>query len=78
MNIKILDTDTNKELWMAVQCAEYCNIKANTWRNYTANGRTPQPVATFNGSPLWDADEIKAWHAQRPGSPIPSKPKNNP
>ncbi|WP_313770388.1 hypothetical protein [Corynebacterium anserum] len=35
----------------------------------------PNYVATILGKTrLWDAEEVKAWHAQRPGSPIPNHP----
>ncbi|QPK78386.1 hypothetical protein G7Y31_07340 [Corynebacterium lizhenjunii] len=67
----ITDADTGRELWRSKECAEHCNITTPTWGNYYANGRTPQPVAMLDKrSPLWDAEEVKTWHAARPGSPV--------
>ncbi|WP_325168464.1 hypothetical protein [Corynebacterium macginleyi] len=41
-----------------------------TWRNYSANHRTPEHVATILGrTRLWLAKEVREWHAARPGSP---------
>ena len=67
----ITDQATGRALWRVIDCATYCGIGPRTWANYCANGRTPQPVAHLDGrTPLWDAEEVKAWHANRPGSPI--------
>ncbi|MCQ9352634.1 hypothetical protein NQ015_06775 [Corynebacterium sp. 153RC1] len=71
----ITDKDTGRELWRVKECAAYIGITPATWTNYAANGRTPQKVAHLdNRTPLWDADEVKNWHANRPGSPV----RNNP
>jgi len=56
----ITDQATGRVLWRVVDCATYCGIGPRTWANYHAGGRTP----------LWDAEEVKTWHANRPGSPI--------
>ena len=56
----ITDQATGRVLWRVIDCATYCGIGPRTWANYCANGRTP----------LWDAEEVKAWHTNRPGSPI--------
>lgn len=70
MQPKIIDAETGKELWRAVECAKHCDITTRTWANYYANGRTPDPVAMLDGrSALWFAEDIKHWHANRPGSP---------
>lgn len=38
-------------------------------------GRTPKPVAKLDGKTnLFNAEEIKAWHANRPGSPVKNHP----
>ena len=69
----ITDQATGRVLWRVIDCAAYCGIGPRTWANYRANGRTPQPVAHLDGrTPLWDAEEVKAWHAGRPGAPIRS------
>ncbi|CAB1037046.1 hypothetical protein FRC0549_01073 [Corynebacterium diphtheriae] len=75
MNPIIIDADTGRELWNSTACAHHTNITPRTWANYYANNRTPNPVTTWGkSSPLWDAEEVKTWHANRPGSPV----KNNP
>ena len=69
----ITDQATGRVLWRVIDCATYCGIGPRTWANYHAGGRTPQPVAHLDGrTPLWDAEEVKAWHAGRPGAPIRS------
>lgn len=69
----ITDETTSRVLWRVIDCATYCGISSRTWTNYRANGRAPQPVAHLDGrTPLWDAEEVKAWHAGRPGAPIRS------
>ena len=69
----IIDEHTGKRLFNSAECAEYIGVSPRTWSNYYANHRTPEPVATWGKSaPLWDAEEVKTWHAARPGSPIPS------
>lgn len=76
MNPIIIDRDTGRELWTTQNAAEHCGITPATWRNYAANGRTPNSVALILGqTPLWDAEEVKAWHANRPGSPVRNAPK---
>ena len=72
----ITDADTGRELWRVKECATHCGIKPSTWTTYTAQGRTPDPIAHFDGrTPLWDAEAVKTWHAQRPGSPVKNHPK---
>lgn len=71
----IIDADTGRELWRNIDCAGHCGVTVKTWTNYVANGRTPAPVAQLDGKTnLWFADDIKTWHANRPGSPIPGAP----
>ncbi|MBE7338087.1 helix-turn-helix transcriptional regulator [Corynebacterium aurimucosum] len=67
----ITDRETGRELWRVKECAEHCGIKPSTWTTYSAQGRTPESVGHFDQrTPLWDAEEVKAWHAARPGSPV--------
>nr|WP_255716731.1 hypothetical protein [Corynebacterium sp. ACRPR] len=65
-------------MWTVNQCAEHCGITATTWRSYRKRGAThpsPRPVARLDGrTPLWDADEVRAWHESRPGSPVRNAP----
>lgn len=71
----ITDKDTGRELWRVKDCATHCRIKPSTWTTYTAQGRTPTPAGMLDGkTPLWDAEQVKAWHAARPGSPVPNHP----
>ncbi|AWB82297.1 hypothetical protein C3B44_07980 [Corynebacterium yudongzhengii] len=58
-----------------VDCAAYLDVSASAWRNYNSQGRTPKPVTNLGARmPLWDANEVKEWHANRPGSPVPNNP----
>ncbi|MGV0391524.1 helix-turn-helix transcriptional regulator [Corynebacterium phoceense] len=71
MTLIITDRETGRELWRVKECAEHCGIKPSTWTTYSAQGRTPESVGHFDQrTPLWDAEEVKAWHAARPGSPV--------
>lgn len=82
MNILITDTDTGRELWTTDQCAAHCGVLRTTWSSYARIPSAPKSVASIGRSPLWDAGEVKAWHAARPGSPVPNAPtaqrKNKP
>ena len=76
MRPTIIETDTGRELWRVTDCATHVGITPRTWTNYVANHRTPEPVAHLDGrTPLWDAEEIKTWHQNRPGSPVKNHPK---
>lgn len=75
MTPTIIDADTGRVLWRNIDCASHCGISSGAWTNYVANGRTPKPVAKLDGKTnLFDAEEIKAWHANRPGSPVKNHP----
>ncbi len=79
MTIRITDTTTGRELWTIAQCAAHCGVTASTWRSYSrTGGKLSPPEATqhLDGrTPLWDAEEVKAWHAARPGSPVKNAPR---
>lgn len=74
----ITDADTGHILWLQADCAAHCGVTTSTFRSYNRTGskmNVPTPVAHLDGrTPLWDAEEIKAWHARRPGSPVPGAP----
>ena len=71
----ITDEDTGATLWRAPDCAEHCGVSRSTWHSYSRLKNVPKPVAQLDArSPLWDAEEVKAWHAARPGSPVPNAP----
>lgn len=54
--------------WTAKQCANYICIAPDTWTSYVSHGQAPVPVGRFEGLRLWDAEEVKTWHANRPSS----------
>ena len=67
----IIDQDTGAVLWRIADCASWCNITPGSWRVYAAQQRTPAQVGELDHrTPLWDAEEVKSWHASRPGSPV--------
>lgn len=69
MRITIIDADTGKELWTTERCAEYIGVNRGTWRQYRTDGRIPEPAANMRRNlPLWYADDVKRWHAQRPST----------
>ncbi|MEU3013329.1 hypothetical protein [Nocardia asteroides] len=63
-----------REMWTAERCAEHIGAEVRTWQGYvkrpTAKHPAPQSPFAIGRTPLWYADEVKAWHAHRPGSPI--------
>lgn len=42
-------------------------IKASTWRSYVARDQAPKPVRYQGREPLYAAEEIENWIAERPG-----------
>lgn len=64
----VVDKDTGRELWTARQCAEHTGTAASTWRAYVTRAQAPAPVAQLDDrTPLWDAEDVEQWHANRPG-----------
>jgi predicted DNA-binding transcriptional regulator AlpA len=43
-------------------------ISESTWRAYVSDGFAPQPLPGYDERrrQRWDADEVRAWHANRP------------
>lgn len=77
----IIDADTGNELWRAADCAAHCCVTTSTWRSYTRTNGTlhpPKPVTRIGRFPLWDAGQVRAWQASRPGSPVPNHPTGRP
>ncbi|MFC9874895.1 hypothetical protein [Nocardia salmonicida] len=65
-----------REMWRVEHCAAYIGVEPKTWTSYTARPPKEHPIPKpirIGRTPLWVADEIKEWHANRPGSPIASK-----
>lgn len=76
MTIQIINTDTGHELWTASQCATHCGVTNATWNSYVNKHFAPPISEQLNQrTPLWDAEEVKVWHANRPGSPVRNAPK---
>lgn len=68
VNPEIIDTDTGRTLWRVSDCAEHCGVTNSTWRSYALKKLPPEPVAHLDPRiPLWDAESVKQWHAERPG-----------
>lgn len=66
----ITDADTGRELWRTADCADFTGVSIRTWGGYVARDQCPQPVARLDArTPLWDAEEVRTWHAGRPGRP---------
>lgn len=68
MNPTIIDQNTGRTLWRTIDCATHCGIGPRTWAHYHSKGTTPPIVAHLDQrTPLWDAEAVKNWHANRPG-----------
>lgn len=64
----IVDQDTGRELWRAQQCADHIGATPVTWRGYVSRGQAPRSVGELDArTPLWDADAVRNWNADRPG-----------
>jgi predicted DNA-binding transcriptional regulator AlpA len=58
------------ELWNTTQVAQFLGVKATSVSAYRIRGQIPPPVQTVGKQThLWEADTIRAWHAQRPRVP---------
>ncbi len=63
------------ELWTTTQCAEHVGVTPGTWRHYVSVRTQPhlRPPAAVGRQPgkagesLFPADQVRAWHAGRPG-----------
>ena len=54
MKPTIIDADSGRELWTAIECATFSGTARGTF-----------PVAKHHGLTLWDSDEIRKWTAER-------------
>lgn len=54
----------------AAEIAEVAGITAKTWRWYVHMGeaRAPKPDRVLGRTPVWLAETVATWLAQRPGS----------
>lgn len=69
-----LTLSTGQELWTVSKICEHVGIEKLTWSGYVTRGTAPAPAYQVERTRLWDAEEVKTWHAQRPGSPVPNSP----
>ncbi|MHC9573737.1 helix-turn-helix transcriptional regulator [Corynebacterium diphtheriae] len=65
MHPKIIDSDTGRELWTAVECAAFSGTARGTFTSYAGRGRAPEPVTKFHGLTLWDSDHVQEWVEKR-------------
>lgn len=65
--IRLVD-DNGRECWFGRSCANHAGIELTTWSAYTYRGHAPAPIGEYDGRRVWLADEVRAWHASRPGS----------
>lgn len=65
MQPKIIDSDSGKDLWTAIECAQFSGTARGTFTSYAGRGRAPRPVAKLHGLTLWDSDEIREWVEER-------------
>ncbi|MDP3889838.1 AlpA family transcriptional regulator [Nocardioides sp.] len=49
------------------QAAAIVGVNRDTWFGYVAREQAPKPVRRIGRTPLWDEDEVKTWHQNRPG-----------
>lgn len=66
--------DTSEELLLA-EAAVLAGVKPKTWSGYVTRGQAPAPVRRVGRTPLWDADEVRAWVRSRPGQGSRSTPR---
>ena len=65
MQPKIIDADTGRELWTAIECARFSGTARGTFTSYAGRGRAPKPVAKLHGLTLWDSKTINEWVEER-------------
>lgn len=60
-------TIDGREVLTAAECATIAGCAQSTWRAYVARSQAPKPTHRVGHSNLWDAAEVRAWAADRPG-----------
>ncbi|MBI9001445.1 hypothetical protein M0E87_10220 [Corynebacterium sp. CCM 9185] len=65
MQPKIIDSDSGRELWTAIECAKFSGTARGTFTSYAGRGRAPKPVAKMHGLTLWDSQTIHEWVEER-------------
>lgn len=59
-----------RERWTTSQAAAHCGVLMDTFRSYVNRGLAPRPLPHEfgpRGERIFLADEIRRWHANRPG-----------
>ncbi|WP_165242159.1 helix-turn-helix transcriptional regulator [Corynebacterium lizhenjunii] len=64
-----------RTLWTISKVVTHLGIGKATFTSYVSKGIAPAPAIHIERTRLWDADEIRAWHAARPGSPVRNAPR---
>lgn len=56
-------------LWTVAECAEHIGVSTSTWRSYVARADNdcPPPISHIGSTPVWDPEQVKRWHQNRPG-----------
>ena len=53
--------------WIRSECADHVGVTPSTWSAYVTRHQAPQPIRRIGATPVWDAEEVRQWHATRPG-----------
>lgn len=67
-----MTTVSEPELWTTAQVAEHLGVRPGTFRDYRQRLDPPPPLPVSSqpgrgGQDLYDAEEIRRWHAARKG-----------
>ncbi len=54
------------EHWGVAEVAAHIGVAESTVTSYVTRGQIPAPIEGFT-TPIWRADTIREWHANRPG-----------
>lgn len=55
--------------WSITAVLDHTGLSQSSFTAYVARGQAPAPTHNVERTRLWDAKEIKAWWATRPGKP---------
>lgn len=68
-----LTLNDGTELWTISSVVDYLGISKSAFTSYVSKQIAPAPMYTVERTRLWDAEEVKTWHSNRPGSPVRAK-----
>lgn len=73
------------EAWTADEVIAYLSeqgapIARDTWHSYVSRDQAPaaDPSLRVGRTPRWRPDQVRAWHAGRPGRGAPGVPRASP